>query len=224
MSDMNERTTLPTATGLLKGKIPAPPPRPTPTPPSTPTPTPAATPTRTDPATRPDPDPTADPSPTPGPGPGLDPVEVGTVQPVPVEVDPVGTGRAAERPTASSRSTGGSRETSISLPADIREQWRRAAAEPDTTAAEVILEAIEANLDQLEDLVARERGDVARQEPGLFPDRASVRSDGPTRVIAPLNTTARNLAVIDALVEKTRADSRSQLITAALRAVFQGEL
>lgn len=114
------------------------------------------------------------------------------------------------------------RPISFTTPVDVRQALRDAAIRNKMTLTQVILEAIETHVDQLTDLVAGER--VGDQPPGetqaLFPDRPSIaqHTASETRVAVSLRLTSRNLEVIDHLVESHGAQTRSDLITAALRA------
>ncbi|GAA1836117.1 hypothetical protein GCM10009795_096610 [Nocardioides hankookensis] len=116
----------------------------------------------------------------------------------------------------SNRSTGGTRETSLSLPVSVREALRAATANGPTNA-EVILTAVENNAEHLAELVRAEVPDKAPAS-GLFPDRAAAKVASEPRSTAPLLTTEANLAVLDDLQVKVGATSRSQLVSAALRA------
>lgn len=136
--------------------------------------------------------------------------------------DTAATADAAPKPAArkqpmSKSSAGGSKETSVSLPVGVKEQWRAAADARSTTLVEVLLTAIEEAGERLADLVAAERPAPAKS-PGLFPDRVQRPAAREARSTAPLETSHGNFEVLDRLVKQTSADSRSQLITAALRA------
>lgn len=116
---------------------------------------------------------------------------------------------------ASSSNTGRSVETTITLPQSVRE-WLREATAGERSISEVILDALEATAPDLRFLVEAERPS-RKKSGGLFPDRAQRQPSEP-RITTPLITTAANIAVIDQLQADAGADSRSQLITAALRA------
>lgn len=113
------------------------------------------------------------------------------------------------------------REISFTTPVELRDRLRNTArSSPDTTVAAVVLDAIERNVDDLEALVA---GEQPHSRPadhsGLFPDAVKTeRTSTEIRVPVTLRLTSANLAVIDDLAQQHRATSRSQLITAALRA------
>lgn len=121
-------------------------------------------------------------------------------------------------PPAPERSTSPLRDMSFTTPLSIRERLRRAASDPHTTKGAVVLAAVEANVDQLIDLVEAERA-TSPATGNLFPDPAmTLRAAGEPRVPESLRLTERNLGVLDRLVATTGAENRSQLLTAALRA------
>src|SRR3546814_1962845 len=82
-----------------------------------------------------------------------------------------------------------------------------------------ILNAIEANAHRLAELVEQERP-TAPTAGGLFPDQSTGRNAIEERTTINFDTTEANLKVIESLVEKHGADSRSQLLRAAPRAVL----
>lgn len=126
--------------------------------------------------------------------------------------------KKASRPKASSASTGGMRRTTISLPQQLAAQMReRLQADRNITQIQFILHAIEANAHRLAELVTAERPTAAKSG-GLFPDQGTVRRSVEERTTINFDTTEANLKVIDELVEKSGAASRSQLIRVALRA------
>ncbi|MDQ3157309.1 MAG: ribbon-helix-helix domain-containing protein [Actinomycetota bacterium] len=100
----------------------------------------------------------------------------------------------------------------------MRDQLRRTAQNSDTTLTQLVLDAIEANIDQLAELIAREQPSKTGGAGKLFPQRehAAPRSQE-TRVATSLRIGSDNLRVLDDLVKKHHADNRSQLITAVLR-------
>lgn len=191
---MSERTTLPVASGL--SKVPAPPPRRTTT--SRPSSPPEAPPRLlaavTDPTT----------------------VTAADASPPTAETAHKAAPATRKQPVSKS-STGGTKETSVSLPVGVKEKWRAAADARSTTLVEVLLTAIEEAGERLADMVAAERPSPAKAA-GLFPDRFQRPAAREARSTAPLETSHRNFEVLDRLVKQTGADSRSQLITAALRA------
>lgn len=185
---MSERPQLEPALGLVRDRIPGPPPRPKTTSPAPVTP-----------AVEADAEPQK-PSAERGAG----------------EAKP----KKAARPKASSASTGGMRRTTISIPqrlaAGMREHLQ---ADRKVSQIQFILNAIEANAHRLAELVDKERPS-APTTGGLFPDQSAGRNAIEERTTINFDTTEANLKVIDSLVEKHGADSRSQLIRAALRAVL----
>jgi hypothetical protein len=128
--------------------------------------------------------------------------------------------RKAVRPKASSASTGGLRRTTISIPQRLAAGMReRLQVDRKVSQIQFILNAIEANAHRLAELVEKERP-TAPTAGGLFPDQSTGRKAIEDRTTINFDTTEANLKVIDSLVEKHGADSRSQLIRAALRAVL----
>ena len=111
------------------------------------------------------------------------------------------------------------RSISFTTPVPMRNELRRTAHEQDTTLTQLVLDAVEANIDQLDDLIAAEQPPKGGGEGKLFPQReyAASRSEEP-RVATSLRIGSSNLRVLDDLVQKHHADNRSQLITAVLRA------
>lgn len=187
---MSERPQLAPALGLVRDRISGPPPRR-----QTQTPTPAPVTTEAEGDTEP-----AKPSAERGPS----------------EAKP----RKAARPKASSASTGGLRRTTISIPQRLAAGMReRLQADRKVSQIQFILNAIEANAHRLAELVEKERP-TAPTAGGLFPDQSTGRNAIEERTTINFDTTEANLKVIDSLVEKHGADSRSQLIRAALRAVL----
>lgn len=128
--------------------------------------------------------------------------------------------KSAPRSKASSTSTGGMRRTTISIPQRLAASMReRLQADRKVSQIQFILNAIEANAERLAELVEAEKP-AAPTAGGLFPDQSPGRTPIEERTTINLDTTEANLRVIDSLVEKTAADSRSQLIRAALRAAI----
>ena len=126
------------------------------------------------------------------------------------------------RPAKASDQVSVTRSISFTTPVPMRNQLRRTAHDQDTTLAQLVLDAIEANIDQLDDLVAAEQPSKIGGEGKLFPQReyAAPRSEEP-RVATSLRIGSDNLQVLDELVGKHHADNRSQLITAVLRAYLK---
>lgn len=131
------------------------------------------------------------------------------------------TPKKTTRPKASSASTGGLKRTTISIPQHLAASMReRLQTDRKVTQSQFILNAIEANADRLAELVANERP-AARTSGGLFPDQGTSRNAVEERTTINFDTTEANLKVVDSLVETHGADSRSQLIRAALRALLE---
>jgi hypothetical protein len=137
----------------------------------------------------------------------------------PVQTQPATDAPAASIP-ASRTSHGGTRSISFTTPVLVRDLLRTTARASERTVAEVVLGAVSDSRERLGDLVAAERP-TSPSTFVLFPDPAAApaRSSEP-RVTVTLRTTAANIQVLDDLVVSHRADDRSQLITAALRAAL----
>lgn len=129
--------------------------------------------------------------------------------------------RKAIRPKASSASTGSIKRTTISIPQRLATSMReRLQVDRKVSQVQFILNAIEANAYRLADLLENERP-AGSTIGGLFPDRSANRNAVEERTTINFDTTEANLKVIDSLVETHGADSRSQLVRVALRAVLK---
>lgn len=171
----------------------------------------------------------------PVPAPSPDPVEE---QPVDVAASPApakeasdGTAKAepssksagrprksrTEKATAAARSASADtmRPVSVSVPLTMAEAWRDRAKRDRTSQVDVLLDALVAHQDELTDLVAA-RSEKPTVSDGLF-DRTP-GAKGEWFVGVSLRIKAGNLEVIDQLADKHGADSRSQLVAAALSA------
>lgn len=114
------------------------------------------------------------------------------------------------------------RNISFTTPIPMREQLRQAAREHETTLTQLVLDAIEATSDQLAELVAAEQPTQPFANGNLFPQREhSARRHEEPRIATSLRVGSINLEILDALVKKHKATSRSELITAALRAYLK---
>ena len=109
-------------------------------------------------------------------------------------------------------------QTVFYLPFDLSERLRDAAREQAKTHAEMIFDAIEAQLDELGALL--HGAEPAPSGVGVF-TRAEPRQAGP-KVQVSGQIRSDNLSVIDRLVEQHGAGSRSQLVEVALRAHLDG--
>ena len=150
------------------------------------------------------------------------PAETAELKPVrPATATPSAVG-PIRPPAKASDQVSVTRSISFTTPVPTRNQLRRTAHERDTTLTQLVLDAIEANIDQLDDLVAAEQPSKIGGEGKLFPQReyAVPRSEEP-RVATSLRIGSDNLRVLDELVGKHHADNRSQLITAVLRAYLK---
>jgi hypothetical protein len=122
-----------------------------------------------------------------------------------------------EKATAPARSASADtmRPVSVSVPLTMAEAWRDRAKRDRTSQVDVLLDALVAHQDKLTDLVA------ARSEKPTVSDGLFDRTPGPKGerfVGVSLRIKAGNLEVIDQLADKHGADSRSQLVAAALSA------
>ncbi|GGO94387.1 hypothetical protein GCM10011584_35300 [Nocardioides phosphati] len=126
--------------------------------------------------------------------------------------------KAPARIKASDRSTGGTKKTSVTITqATARNLRDKLNSDRKVTQIQFILSEVEKNASKLKDLVEKEKGNAGSGGGGLFPDATSARNTGEEMTTINLVTTEANLAVLDSLAESTGAESRSQLIRAALR-------
>lgn len=130
---------------------------------------------------------------------------------------PVGRTRRprAEKAAARSASADTMRPVSVSVPLTMAEAWRDRAKNDRTSQVDVLLDALVAHQDELTDLVSA-RSEKPTVSDGLF-DRTP-GAKGERFVGVSLRIKSGNLEVIDQLVDKHGADSRSQLVAAALSA------
>ncbi len=122
-----------------------------------------------------------------------------------------------EKATATARSASADtmRPVSVSVPLTMAEAWRDRAKRDRTSQVDVLLDGLVAHQDELADLVAA-RSERPTVSDGLF-DRTP-GAKGERFVGVSLRIKAGNLEVIDQLADKHGADSRSQLVAAALSA------
>lgn len=122
-----------------------------------------------------------------------------------------------EKATAPARSASADtmRPVSVSVPLTMAEAWRDRAKRDRTSQVDVLLDALVAHQGKLTDLVAA-RSEKPTVSDGLF-DRTP-GAKGERFVGVSLRIKAANLEVIDQLADKHGADSRSQLVAAALSA------
>lgn len=122
-----------------------------------------------------------------------------------------------EKATATARSASADtmRPVSVSVPLTMAEAWRDRAKRDRTSQVDVLLDALVAHQDELTDLVVA-RSEKPTVSDGLF-DRTP-GAKGERFVGVSLRIKAGNLEVIDQLADKHGADSRSQLVAAALSA------
>jgi hypothetical protein len=120
-----------------------------------------------------------------------------------------------EKATATARSASADtmRPVSVSVPLTMAEAWRDRAKRDRTSQVDVLLDALVAHQDELTDLVAA-RSEKPTVSDGLF-DRTP-GAKGERFVGVSLRIKAGNLEVIDQLADKHGAESRSQLVAAAL--------
>lgn len=171
----------------------------------------------------------------PVPAPSPDPVEEQPVDlaasPSPANEPSEGTAKAepsskstgrprksrTEKASAAARSASADmmRPVSVSVPLTMAEEWRDRAKRDRTSQVDVLLDGLVAHQDELTDLVAA-RSEKPTVSDGLF-DRTP-GAKGERFVGVSLRIKAGNLEVIDQLADKHGADSRSQLVAAALSA------
>lgn len=121
--------------------------------------------------------------------------------------------RAPTRPIKRSATAGTLRAISISLPFSIATQTREHAKRTGVTHAELLMDAIVATRDKLDDL-------VEQLQPRAVSDSLFVRAvqgGGEAYVGVSLRMRAANVDVLDRLAKEHHAASRSQLCTAALK-------
>ena len=123
--------------------------------------------------------------------------------------------RTEKATAARSASADTMRPVSVSVPLTMAEAWRDRAKRDRTSQVDVLLDALVAHQDELTDLVAA-RSEKPTVSDGLF-DRTP-GAKGERFVGVSLRIKAGNLEVIDQLADKHGADSRSQLVAAALSA------
>jgi len=124
-------------------------------------------------------------------------------------------GRAEKSAAGRSASADTMKAVSVSVPLTVAEAWRDSAKRERTSQVDVLLDALVARQDELTDLVAA-RTEQPMVSDGLF-DRTP-GAKGERFVGVSLRIKSGNLQVIDQLVDKHGAESRSQLVAAALSA------
>ena len=145
--------------------------------------------------------------------------------PKPVPAAAEGTPSTTQPPKASSASTGGVRQVAFTVPVELATQLSEAARrDPDLTLGAIIAQSVEAAVDSLGEYVRREQlasGPARSSGTSLFPDAASgARVSVEPRMTVTFRMSEANVRVLDKLTKAHKADSRSQLLTAALRARF----
>lgn len=120
------------------------------------------------------------------------------------------------RPSSGPRSQSAAtvRPIGLSLPSSLLAQLRERARSTGVTQPDLLMDAISAAHEQLQELVAP--GKDAPVKDGMFLRRPSARGVEPLATLT-LRMLAPNVAVIDELVASTGASSRSALCAAALR-------
>lgn len=113
---------------------------------------------------------------------------------------------APEKPTK--------RPLAFQVPLELRDALRAAAATGRTTNADIILEAIEANVTKLPELVAA--ASTATIRGSLFRREATSRAT--PRVQVTVRMAQDHIDTIDSLVREVNAPDRTTLLVAALRA------
>ena len=123
--------------------------------------------------------------------------------------------RAERQAQGRSASADTMKAVSVSVPLTVAEAWRDTAKRDRTSQVDVLLDALVARQDELTGLVAA-RAEQPTVSDGLF-DRTP-GAKGERFVGVSLRIKSGNLQVIDQLVDKHGAESRSQLVAAALSA------
>lgn len=110
------------------------------------------------------------------------------------------------------------RQISVSVPMGLAGSWRARARADRKSQAEVLFDAVVAAQDGLTALVAA-RKEMLPVSDGLFLRPAEATGERATGVS--LRVRQGNVMVLDRLVKEHAADSRSQLVTAALAAYLE---
>ena len=121
-----------------------------------------------------------------------------------------------KRPPRSAAATGGVRRIAFRLDPDLHSALTARAGATNSSHGQVVLDSIEAThaSGALTDLIAQEH--TAGQTGGLFP-RLATRSPVQPTVPVEIRLHAGAVTVLDQLVDKVGAQSRTQLIVTALR-------
>lgn len=119
-------------------------------------------------------------------------------------------------PNVSAKSDGGVRRIAFRLDPNLHSALTTTAANAKTSHGQVVLDSIEIahRSGGLTELVAKEAGGLPTD--GLFP---RLKGRGPAQPTVPVEIRlhVQAVAVLDSLVAQTKAESRTQLIVAALR-------
>lgn len=139
--------------------------------------------------------------------------------------DPVGRPVKPAKPKkASSRSTGGTRAISFSTPGELADRLREAARnDSDQTIAGTLLAIVEKQAPNLGAHIDAERkrtSPAPSADDSIFPVAMGRQQPTSSPSVVKIVLPAANVDVLDDLVGRHKADSRSQLLTAALRAHF----
>lgn len=113
------------------------------------------------------------------------------------------------------------RAISVSIPLRLAEAFKVTARSSGRTHADLLMDAVVANRDELDALIDNVRPKAKRDELFL---RAPARQVEEPHVSLSLRMLAPNLAALDALVEEHKAESRSQLCAAVLEAYLPGAM
>lgn len=121
----------------------------------------------------------------------------------------------AEKTAAPARSASADtmKPVSVSVPLTLAEAWRDRAKNDRTSQVDVLLDAIVAHQGELTEMVAA-RAEKPTVSDGLFERTPGVK--GERFVGVSLRIKSSNLEVVDQLVDKHGAESRSQLVAAVL--------
>ena len=121
----------------------------------------------------------------------------------------------AEKTAAPARSASADtmKPVSVSVPLTLAEAWRDRAKNDRTSQVDVLLDAIVAHQGELTEMVAA-RAEKPTVSDGLFDRTPGVK--GERFVGVSLRIKSSNLEVVDQLVDKHGAESRSQLVAAVL--------
>ncbi|MGH3809100.1 MAG: hypothetical protein ACRDRU_21250 [Pseudonocardiaceae bacterium] len=154
--------------------------------------------------------------------PGPEPTNDAAVKPPPESPRRAITPNRWLRSTPEELSRSQSFQVAVYVLPEVKSAARRLRARDNSTNADVAFDAIDATFPELQRLLG-ERHTRARSEDSLFPSRRqrvrrqTLKTEG-RRVLWAIQATAEELDILDGLVTELGAESRSELIAAAVEA------